>query len=61
MDIQAGIAANMTSTADFSQRFTDLIADMKMDGRYRTFIQLERLAGEFPTALWHRPAARAGS
>jgi 5-aminolevulinate synthase len=26
-----------------------LIADMKVDGRYRTFIQLERIAGEFPT------------
>src|ERR1700741_5674062 len=51
----AGIPADMTSETDFSQSFTQLIADMKMDGRYRTFIQLERIAGEFPTALWHRP------
>jgi 5-aminolevulinate synthase len=28
---------------------------MKLDGRYRTFIELERLAGAFPSALWHRP------
>jgi hypothetical protein len=35
-------------------RFT-LITDMKRDGRYRTFIELERIAGEFPTALWHAP------
>jgi len=40
---------------DFNRRFRNLIADMKLDGRYRTFIELERLAGEFPTALWHRP------
>src|SRR5246127_4146661 len=51
----AGVPADMTSETDFSQSFTQLIADMKMDGRYRTFIQLERVAGEFPTAVWHRP------
>ncbi len=50
----AGVSADMTSEADFSQTLTQLIADMKMDGRYRTFIQLERIAGEFPTAVWHR-------
>src|ERR1700758_5170647 len=44
----------MTSRMDVNQRFTQLIADIKMDGRYRTFIELERIAGEFPTALWHR-------
>jgi 5-aminolevulinate synthase len=44
----------MTGGRDFSERFAQLIADMKVDGRYRTFIQLERMAGEFPTALWHR-------
>ena len=40
---------------DFNARFRSLISDMKLDGRYRTFIELERIAGEFPTALWHRP------
>ncbi|WP_430513778.1 5-aminolevulinate synthase [Pannonibacter phragmitetus] len=40
---------------DFNAKFQDLISDMKLDGRYRTFIELERVAGEFPTALWHRP------
>jgi 5-aminolevulinate synthase len=39
---------------DFSERFAQLIADMRADGRYRTFTQLERLAGQFPMALWHR-------
>jgi 5-aminolevulinate synthase len=36
---------------DVETRFRDLIADVKLDGRYRTFIELERIAGEFPTAL----------
>jgi len=43
----------MTGTFDFSARFAQLVAEMKIDGRYRTFIQLERIAGEFPIALWH--------
>ena len=37
---------------DHKARFDALIANMKSDGRYRTFIELERLAGRFPTALW---------
>ena len=45
----------MTSRMDFSERSAQLIADMKVDGRYRTFVQLERIAGEFPKALWHGP------
>jgi 5-aminolevulinate synthase len=36
-------------------RFEALIAEMKLDGRYRTFTELERIAGRFPTALWRRP------
>jgi len=40
---------------DLNTKFQDLISDMKLDGRYRTFIELERVAGEFPIALWHRP------
>ncbi len=40
---------------DLNGRFQELISNMKLDGRYRTFIELERLSGEFPSALWHRP------
>jgi 5-aminolevulinate synthase len=45
----------MTGTFDISARFTQLVAEMKLDGRYRTFVQLERIAGEFPIALWYHP------
>jgi 5-aminolevulinate synthase len=40
---------------DYNKTFEDLLAAMKLDGRYRTFAELERIAGEFPTALWHKP------
>ncbi|MGO1164518.1 5-aminolevulinate synthase [Brucella sp. C7-11G] len=40
---------------NYEKTFEDLLTEMKLDGRYRTFAQLERIAGEFPTALWHRP------
>ena len=39
--------------------FEQLIRELKLDGRYRTFIELERIAGEFPTALWHGPDGEA--
>lgn len=35
----------------FEQRITDL----KQEGRYRSFANLERLVGRFPTALYHTP------
>ncbi|MEC4590300.1 MULTISPECIES: 5-aminolevulinate synthase [Nitrospirillum] len=43
---------------DLNARFQALISDMKLEGRYRTFIELERIAGAFPTALWHAPDGR---
>ena len=44
---------------DHVAKFESLISAMKLDGRYRTFIELARLAGEFPTALWHAPDGRS--
>jgi 5-aminolevulinate synthase len=40
---------------NFETTLRNLIADMKLDGRYRTFIELQRMAGEFPAALRHCP------
>ena len=36
---------------DHIGRFEGLISEMKADGRYRTFVELERMAGQFPAAL----------
>lgn len=40
---------------DHIRCFESLIEEMKLDGRYRTFIEIERVNGQFPTALWHQP------
>jgi 5-aminolevulinate synthase len=45
---------------DYEQRFRDVIAGLKAEGRYRIFADLERVAGRFPLALRHRPAAEGG-
>ncbi|HET6609780.1 MAG TPA: 5-aminolevulinate synthase [Rhodopila sp.] len=39
--------------------FEALINEIKQDGRYRTFIELERIRGQFPMALWHKPDGEA--
>ena len=40
---------------DYRAFFDHRIADLKQEGRYRSFANLERLAGRFPTALYHAP------
>ncbi|PVX28806.1 5-aminolevulinate synthase [Sphingomonas pokkalii] len=40
---------------DTNAFFEDLLTRTRLDGRYRTFAQLERIAGAFPRARWHRP------
>ena len=40
---------------DYAARFETLLSELKLNGRYRTFAELERIAGEFPSALWHGP------
>ncbi|MEO0034943.1 MAG: 5-aminolevulinate synthase [Pseudomonadota bacterium] len=39
---------------DYEQYFGKRIADLKADGRYRVFADLERICGRFPVALNHR-------
>lgn len=43
---------------DFEQFFRDRLGDLKAEGRYRVFADLERQAGRYPRALWReRPDA----
>ena len=35
--------------------FADALARVKDEQRYRVFVELERLAGRFPHAIWHAP------
>jgi 5-aminolevulinate synthase len=35
--------------------FADALARVKDERRYRVFVELERLAGRFPHAIWHAP------
>jgi 5-aminolevulinate synthase len=43
----------------YDAHFASHIAELKGDGRYRTFAVLERLRGEFPYALMHGPDGNA--
>lgn len=40
----------MTATIPYDQIFSDSLAQIKAEGRYRVFTELERLAGRFPRA-----------
>ena len=39
---------------DYDARFGAMLDELKADGRYRTFIELGRIAGAFPRAIRHR-------
>src|SRR5215469_7287696 len=45
---------------DYEQRFREVIAGLKAEGRYRVFADLERKAGRFPEALRHRLPGEGG-
>ena len=38
---------------DYDRIFSNAIADIKDEGRYRVFMDIERTKGEFPKAEWH--------
>src|SRR5712691_4405303 len=43
---------------DYQGYFADALSRLRDERRYRVFIDLERIAGRFPHAIWHAPAGR---
>src|SRR6056297_1274497 len=48
-------AAKEGRHVDYSARLDEAIARLHEEGRYRTFIDIERKNGQFPHAAWRRP------
>jgi 5-aminolevulinate synthase len=43
---------------NYAAYFTDALAQLHSERRYRVFADLERLAGRFPHAVWHSPQGK---
>ncbi|TVR08390.1 MAG: 5-aminolevulinate synthase [Salinarimonadaceae bacterium] len=43
---------------DYTQFFESALKALKSERRYRVFTDLERIAGEFPRAVWHTPQGK---
>lgn len=45
----------MEMTVDYTAQLDAAIERLHEEGRYRTFIDIERRRGQFPHAVWTRP------
>jgi 5-aminolevulinate synthase len=43
---------------DYQEYFANALGRLKDERRYRVFVDLERIAGRFPHAVWHTPEGR---
>lgn len=39
---------------DYNAFFQDKVSELKDEGRYRVFMTMERIVGQFPKAIWHK-------
>ena len=39
----------------FDDFFAEALAPLLHERRYRVFAEIERIAGRFPSGIWHRP------
>lgn len=49
------LKAERERALDYTAKLDEAIARLHEEGRYRTFIDIERNCGQFPHATWHRP------
>jgi 5-aminolevulinate synthase len=49
------VRARETDPMTYDKFFADAIARLRDEHRYRVFADLERIAGQFPWAIWHSP------
>ena len=41
--------------SDYDALFASALDQLRDERRYRDFVDLERIAGQFPHAIWHSP------